>query len=73
MAFRAHEGGGREITLEGLEPSHGVGGTVVHRWTRCHRDQPGGAKDPVKTDDKFVPIAEAGVIDAGILVQISTL
>ena len=44
---------------------------VVHRWTPCHKDpaRRSHVDRPivlVKIDDKFVPIAEAGVMDAGI-------
>ena len=44
---------------------------MVHRWTPCHRDpaRRSHVDRPivlVKIDDKFVPIAEAGVMDAGI-------
>jgi len=52
-------------------PVEGMEGIVVHRWTPCHRDpaRRSHVDRPivlVKIDDKFVPIAEAGVMDAGI-------
>lgn len=52
-------------------PVEGMEGIVVHRWTPCHRDlaRRSHVDRPIvliKIDDKFVPIAEAGVVDAGI-------
>ena len=61
MVFRAHEEAKREI-----------GGTELHRWTPCHgypgRRYVGRPIVLVKIDDTFVPIVEAGVIDARTLV-----
>jgi len=53
------------------KPVEGIEGTVVHRWIPCHRDpaRRSHVDRPivlVQIDDKFVPIAEAGVMDAGI-------
>jgi len=53
------------------KPVEGIEGTVVHRWIPCHRDpaRRSHVDRPivlVQIDDKFVPIAEAGVVDAGI-------
>jgi len=64
------ERGGRSYWKD-WNPVEGVEGTVVHRWTPCHRDpaRRSHVDRPivlVKIDDKFVPIAEAGVMDAGI-------
>ena len=62
MVFRAYGEARREI-----------GGTEVHRWTPCHGD-PNRRRYVdrsivlVKIDDTFVPIIEAGVMDAGMLV-----
>ena len=52
-------------------PMEGMEGIVVHRWTPCHRDPARRSHVDrtillVKIDDKFVPIAEAGVVDAGV-------
>lgn len=64
------EHGGRSYWKD-WNPVEGVEGIVVHRWTPCHRDpaRRSHVDRPivlVKIDDKFVPIAEAGVVDAGI-------
>lgn len=49
-------------------PERGMTGAVVHKWTPCHREQ--GRRSHVdKTillvniHDRFVPIAEQGVVD----------
>ena len=62
VVFEAYEKARREI-----------GGTEVHRSIPCHGDpaRRSHVEQPivlVKTDDMFVPIVEAGVMDAGILV-----
>ena len=64
------EHGGRSYWKD-WNPIEGMEGTVVHRWTPCHRDpaRRSHVDRPIvliKIDDKFVPIAEAGVMDAGI-------
>ncbi|XP_013392762.1 pecanex-like protein 1 [Lingula anatina] len=51
-------------------PDKGMEGTVVHKWMPCHRE-PGRRSHVDKTillvqvGERFVPIAEAGVIDLG--------
>lgn len=61
VVFRAHEEARREI-----------GGTEAHRWTPCYGDPSRRYVDRpivlVKIDNTFVPIIEAGVMYAGILV-----
>ncbi|XP_022800219.1 pecanex-like protein 1 isoform X2 [Stylophora pistillata] len=64
------ERGGRSYWKD-WNPVEGAEGIVVHRWTPCHRDpaRRSHVDRPillVQIDDKFVPIAEAGVVDAGI-------
>ncbi|XP_068683309.1 pecanex-like protein 1 isoform X4 [Montipora foliosa] len=64
------EHGGRSYWKD-WNPAEGMEGVVVHRWTPCHRDPARRSHVDrtivlVKVDDKFVPIAEAGVVDAGI-------
>lgn len=51
-------------------PVDGMEGPVVHRWQPCHRDSTQRSHVDrtillVKIDDKFVPIAEAGVSEIG--------
>ena len=55
----------------GWVPERGMEGLVVHRWLPCHRDI--GRRSHVdriilliKIVDRYVPIAEAGVLDLGI-------
>jgi hypothetical protein len=54
----------------GWVPEKGMEGPVVHRWLPCHRD-PGRRSHVDKTlllvqiGDKYIPIAEAGVMDLG--------
>ena len=61
VVFRAHEEARREI-----------GGTEVHLWTSFYGDPSRRHVDRlivlVKIDYTFVPIIEAEVMDAGILV-----
>ncbi|CAH3161495.1 unnamed protein product [Porites evermanni] len=64
------EHGGRSYWKD-WNPVEGMEGIVVHRWTPCHRDpaRRSHVDRPIvliKIDDKFVPIAEAGVMDAGV-------
>lgn len=64
------EHGGRSYWKD-WNPIEGMEGIVVHRWTPCHRDpaRRSHVDRPIvliKIDDKFVPIAEAGVMDAGV-------
>lgn len=51
-------------------PASGMEGTVVHRWEPCHRETMKRSHVDkvillVQISDKFVPIAEAGVLDLG--------
>lgn len=51
-------------------PAEGMEGVVVHRWQPCHRDITQRSHVDrtillVKIDDKFVPIADAGVTEIG--------
>ncbi|XP_033735638.1 pecanex-like protein 1 [Pecten maximus] len=51
-------------------PALGMEGTVVHRWEPCHRETMKRSHVDkviflVQISDKYVPIAEAGVLDLG--------
>ena len=51
-------------------PTEGLEGVVVHRWQPCHRDITQRSHVDrtivlVKIDEKFVPIADAGVTEIG--------
>ncbi|CAB0008234.1 unnamed protein product [Nesidiocoris tenuis] len=51
-------------------PQPGMEGQVVHKWTPCHRDITRRSHVDriillVKIDDRYVPIAESGVLDLG--------
>ncbi|XP_054257111.1 pecanex-like protein 1, partial [Macrosteles quadrilineatus] len=61
--------GGRSHWRDWL-PEKGMEGQVVHRWVPSHRDPSRRSHVDrtillVKIEDKFVPIAEAGVVDLG--------
>jgi hypothetical protein len=61
--------GGRSFWRDWL-PEKGMEGQVVHRWVPNHRDLSQRSHVDrtivlVQVDDKFVPIAEAGVQDLG--------
>jgi len=63
------ERGGKSNWKE-WRPAEGMEGPVVHRWQPCHRDITQRSHVDrtillVKIDDKFVPIAEAGVSEVG--------
>ena len=61
---------GGKTQWAGWTPERGMEGIVMHRWLPCHRD-PGRRSHVDKTlmlvqiGDKYVPIAEAGVMDLG--------
>jgi hypothetical protein len=51
-------------------PEKGMEGTVIHRWIPCHRDirQRSHVDHTIlliHIGDKYIPIAESGVIDLG--------
>lgn len=61
---------GGQSSWKDWKPTEGLEGPVVHRWQPCHRDTTQRSHVDrtillVKIDDKFVPIAEAGVSEIG--------
>ena len=62
---------GGQSGWNGWSPSIGDEGTVVHRWIPSHRD-PSRRSHTDKTiflvqiDDKYVPVAEAGLTFLGV-------
>ena len=55
----------------GWRPEKGMEGTVVHKWAPCHRDQVKRSHVDktillLQIGERYVPIAESGVVDTGV-------